>query len=152
VIRNDSSLRYQFKHGLKELRRRAREVLAGAQPERRPDISETTVSDNSDDSVRVDGDVPAAPGPDQVIPLVMHQQPWLQLPGQPAECPRENDDAVSECEDMASGLSSEDMVSGLSSQVKQSLAYREPQKEDKSEVLQRLMAGKRTHGAGEYKI
>ena len=133
MIRNDSLLRFQFKHGLNRLRMRAGEVLAG-QPEQRPDISETTVDDDSDDSVRVDGDVPAAPEPDQIIPLVMYNQPWLQPPGQPAECRRDNDDAVSECEDV---------ISGLSSQVKQSPASREPQKEDKSEVLQILMDGKR---------
>ena len=111
MIRNDSLLRFQFKHGLNRLRMRDGEVLAG-QPEQRPDISETTVDDDSDDSVRVDGDVPAAPEPDQIIPLVMYNQPWLQPPGQPAECRRDNDDAVSECEDMISGLSSEDMISG----------------------------------------
>ena len=104
MIRNDSLLRFQFKHGLNRLRMRDGEVLAG-QPEQRPDISETTVDDDSDDSVRVDGDVPAAPEPDQIIPLVMYNQPWLQPPGQPAECRRDNDDAVSECEDMISGLS-----------------------------------------------
>jgi len=140
VIENDSSLRFQFKHGLNRLRMRAREVLAGAQPERRPDIPETTVGD---DSVRVDGDVPAAPEPDQIIHLVMHHQPWLKPPGQPVECPRENDDAVSEYEDV---------TSGLSSQVKQSLTSREPQKEDKSEVLQCLMDGKQAGWDGEYKI
>ena len=73
----------------------------------------------------------------------MHHQPWLKPPGQPVECPRENDDAVSEYEDV---------TSGLSSQVKQSLTSREPQKEDKSEVLQCLMDGKQAGWDGEYKI
>ncbi len=140
MIGNDSSLRFQFKHGLNRLRRRAREVLAGAQPEQMPDVSETIAGD---DGVRVDGDVPAAPEPDQIIHLVMHHQPWLKPPGPPVECSRENDDAVSEYKAV---------TSGLSSQVKQSLTSREPQKEDKSEVLQCLMDGKLAGWDGEYKI
>jgi hypothetical protein len=119
---------------------RAREVLAGIRPERRLDISETRAGD---DSVKVDRDVPAASEPDQIIRLVMHHQAWLKAPGQPEECLRENDDAVNECEDI---------VSGLSSRVKQSLTSREPQKEDKSEVLQCLMDGKQAGWEGEYKI
>jgi hypothetical protein len=120
--------------------------MAGTQPRRWPDSSETTAGDDhdgSDSSVKVAEDVPAAPEPDQIIPLVMYHQPWRQPPGQPVECPRENDDAVSECEDA---------TSELSSPVKQPPTSREPQKEDKNEVLRHLMDGKRAAWAGDHKM
>ena len=133
MIRNDSSLRFQFKRGLKRLRMIAREALAGSQPERRPDISEAAVVDDGDDGVRAGGNVPVASEPDQIISLVVYNRPWLQPPGQAAGCPPENDDAVHKYEDVTSG----------SSEVEQSLTSRELQKEDKGEVLQCFMEGKR---------
>ena len=66
---NFSSLR--LKHNLQELRRRAREAIAGELP-RSPDISQTV---DSDGSVRTAGDLPVAPGPDLIIPLMMRQEP-----------------------------------------------------------------------------
>jgi hypothetical protein len=123
VIRNDSWL--QVKHGLDRLRVRVREALAGAQPERWRQTPETT---GDDDSARIDRDAPVAPAPDQIIPLVVYNQPWHQA-GPSAEC--------------------EDLAAGLSSQVKQSPGLREPQKEDQSEVLLRLMEDSGQGGVGD---
>jgi hypothetical protein len=84
VIRNDLPLRFQLKRGLNRLRMRAREALAGAQPEWRPDITETPAVADSDDHTRDDGHAPAAPEPDRIIPLVIYHRPWVQPSGQTA--------------------------------------------------------------------
>jgi len=173
-LRNDSSLRFHLKRGLRELRRRAREVFAGESSRRRPDISETEASD---DSGRTDGDLPAKPGPVHLIPVLV-----LQPSGSPADLLQEDENAAGELKklrpprplerapELAPGRapgaggreiagaapafavdSGEGNVSAFlynrssnpGAIYSKADLYRDLQKENKPDVLQRLMEGKR---------
>jgi len=120
MFSNDARRRFQVGYGLNRLRLRAGEALAGARPEQWSEISQAAVDDVG---VRIEEDVPAVPKPDQIVHLVIYNQPWQQAAGQPAE--------------------SEDLASGRSSQVKEPLVLQEPRKEDEGEVLPCLIEGKR---------